>query len=154
MSTVCWRSVSRVYYIIQSQEHILLTVIMHLQCCFERLTCVKITRLRLCAYNHTDADITLIMRFLHWQTAICNGTGLGQPGLVTLYNIASSDSSHAVWPSGKALGWKAEGTRFDSASALRSLQKLWFMDAAVFVSLPTTPHPHSHIPRHTLIHSQ
>ena len=33
-----------------------------------------------------------------------------------------------VWPSGKALGWKAEGLRFESASALISLQKgcgLW-----------------------------
>ena len=98
------------------------------------------------------------MHFSRCQTAICNGKGLGQPGLVTLYNIASSDSSHAVWPSGKVLGGKAEGTRFDSASALRSLQK-WFMDA-VFVSLPTTPppppppptHPATHT--HTHIHSQ
>ena len=33
-----------------------------------------------------------------------------------------------VWPGGKALGWEAEGTRFDTASALLSLQKgcgLW-----------------------------
>ena len=33
-----------------------------------------------------------------------------------------------VWPSGKALGWYAEGPRFDTASALFSLQKgcgLW-----------------------------
>ena len=33
-----------------------------------------------------------------------------------------------VWPSGKALGWYAEGPRFDTASALLSLQKgcgLW-----------------------------
>ena len=29
-----------------------------------------------------------------------------------------------VWPSGKALGWEAEGPRFESASALLSLQKL------------------------------
>ena len=28
-----------------------------------------------------------------------------------------------VWPSGKALGWLAEGPRFESASALLSLQK-------------------------------
>ena len=28
-----------------------------------------------------------------------------------------------VWPSGKALGWEAEGPRFESASALLSLQK-------------------------------
>ena len=33
-----------------------------------------------------------------------------------------------VWPSGKALGWQAKGPRFDTASALLSLQKgcgLW-----------------------------
>ena len=33
-----------------------------------------------------------------------------------------------VWPSGKALGWSAEGPRFDTASTLLSLQKgcgLW-----------------------------
>ena len=29
-----------------------------------------------------------------------------------------------VWPSGKALGWKAEGPRFESAPALLSLQKV------------------------------
>ena len=28
-------------------------------------------------------------------------------------------------PSGKALGWEAEGPRFESGSALLSLQKLW-----------------------------
>ena len=36
-----------------------------------------------------------------------------------------------VWPSGKAL---AEGPRFDSTSALLSLQKLWSVDT-VFVVL-------------------
>ena len=33
-----------------------------------------------------------------------------------------------IWPSGKALGWYAEGPQFDTASALLSLQKgcgLW-----------------------------
>ena len=33
-----------------------------------------------------------------------------------------------VWPSGKALGWQAKGLRFESASALLSLQKLWSVD--------------------------
>ena len=33
-----------------------------------------------------------------------------------------------VWPSGKALGWYAEGPRFEPASALLSLQKLWSVD--------------------------
>ena len=31
--------------------------------------------------------------------------------------------SQPVWPSGKALGWQAEGPRFVSASDLFSLQK-------------------------------
>ena len=33
-----------------------------------------------------------------------------------------------VWPSGKTLGWQAEGRRFESALALISLQELWFVD--------------------------
>ena len=33
-----------------------------------------------------------------------------------------------VWPSGKALGWKAEELRLESISALLSLQKLWSVD--------------------------
>ena len=36
--------------------------------------------------------------------------------------------SEPIWPRGKALGWKAEGPRFESASALLSLQKLWSVD--------------------------
>ena len=36
--------------------------------------------------------------------------------------------SEPVWPSGKALGWYAEGPRFESASALLSLQNLWSVD--------------------------
>ena len=34
-------------------------------------------------------------------------------------------NSEPVWPNGKALGWQAEGPRFDTASALLSLQKGW-----------------------------
>ena len=38
------------------------------------------------------------------------------------------ESREPVWPSGKALGWYAEEPRFDTASALLSLQKrLWFV---------------------------
>ena len=33
-----------------------------------------------------------------------------------------------VWPSGKAVGWQAEGPRFDTASVLLSLQKLRSVD--------------------------
>ena len=37
-----------------------------------------------------------------------------------------------VWPSrGKVLGWKAEGPRFESSSALLSLQKLWSVDTVL-----------------------
>ena len=36
-----------------------------------------------------------------------------------------------VWPSGQALGWKAEVPRFESASALLSLQKLWSVDTVL-----------------------
>ena len=40
-----------------------------------------------------------------------------------------------VWPSGKAVGWKAEGPRFSTASALLSLEKLWFVDSLVTLFL-------------------
>ena len=36
-----------------------------------------------------------------------------------------------LWPSGKAYGWQAEGPRFESASALLSLQKLWSVDTVL-----------------------
>ena len=36
-----------------------------------------------------------------------------------------------VWPSVKALGWQAEGPRFESASALLSLPKLWSVDTVL-----------------------
>ena len=42
-----------------------------------------------------------------------------------------------AWPSGKELGWYAEGPWFDPASAFLSLQKLRFVDC-VFVTLPLT----------------
>ena len=45
------------------------------------------------------------------------------------FNQASGDEfrEHG-WPRGKALGWYAEGPRFDSASVLVSLQTLWSAD--------------------------
>ena len=43
-----------------------------------------------------------------------------------------------MWPSGKALGWKAEGPRFESASALLSLQKFWSVDTVLIVTLSLT----------------
>ena len=45
-----------------------------------------------------------------------------------LYAKEFSKEGEPVWPSGKALGWEAEGPRFDTASVLLSLQKgcgLW-----------------------------
>ena len=39
------------------------------------------------------------------------------------------------WPSGKTLGWYAKGPRFESVSALLSLQKLWFVDTVLIVTL-------------------
>ena len=41
---------------------------------------------------------------------------------------ALNDWREPVWPSGKVVGWKAEGRWFDTASALLSLQMLWFVD--------------------------
>ena len=50
-------------------------------------------------------------------------------GLTPQHSSATlSKDCEPVWPSGKALGWKPEGPRFDTASALLSLQKgcgLW-----------------------------
>ena len=39
--------------------------------------------------------------------------------------------SEPVWSSGNALGWQAEGPRFESASALLSLQKLRSVDTVL-----------------------
>ena len=36
-----------------------------------------------------------------------------------------------VWPSGKALGWLAEGPRFESTSALLSFPKLWSVNTVL-----------------------
>ena len=45
----------------------------------------------------------------------------------------------AVWPSGKALGLvSTEGLRFESASAILSLQKLWSVDTVLLVTLSLT----------------
>ena len=43
-----------------------------------------------------------------------------------------------VWPSGKALGWLAEGPRFDTASALLSLQKKVVVCGYCLVTLSIT----------------
>ena len=48
---------------------------------------------------------------------------------VLLLLLASS--CEPVWPSGKALGLVSRRTSVRSASALLSLQKLWFMDTVL-----------------------
>ena len=45
--------------------------------------------------------------------------------------LCSPDRREPVWPSGKALDWQAEGPRFESASALLHLQKLWSVDTVL-----------------------
>ena len=45
----------------------------------------------------------------------------GHPVSLSL-SLSLSLSSEPVWLSGKALGWEAEGPRFESASAFLSLQ--------------------------------
>jgi len=45
--------------------------------------------------------------------------------------LCSPDHREPVWPSGKVLGWQAEGPRFESASALLSLQQLWSVDTVL-----------------------
>ena len=36
-----------------------------------------------------------------------------------------------VWPSGKALGWKAEGPQFDPLRLSFLFKKKWFMDTVL-----------------------
>ena len=59
------------------------------------------------------------VNFIHFTMYLHNTPGL---------KINPPHTSEPVWSSGKALGWEVEGPRFDSASALPSLQKgchLW-----------------------------
>ena len=49
------------------------------------------------------------------------------------FSYRTQRACEPVWPSGKALGWWAEGPRFESASALLSLQKLWSVDAVLWL---------------------
>ena len=63
---------------------------------------------------------------------VCVGGGAGGiiflVGFVQKGNAVARPYSEPVWPSDKALGWKEEGPRFDTASALLSPQNgfgLW-----------------------------
>ena len=49
-----------------------------------------------------------------------------------IYRNLCSQVRKPVWPSGKALGWQAEGPQFESTSAHLSLQKLWSADAVLW----------------------
>ena len=96
---------------------------------------------------------TLIMRFLTLaKPPYAMARVLASLALVTLYNIASSDSSDAVWPSGKALGWKTEGNsvRFSFSCPFSSKLVVY----GRFVSFPTTSPSPPHPQTYTHIHSQ
>ena len=57
---------------------------------------------------------------------------------VCICNILEKlNTCEPVWPSGK-VGTEAEGPRFDAASALLSLQKLWSVDTQCLVTLSLT----------------
>ena len=67
----------------------------------------------------------------HWdgkpRTATSTFTQL-LDSVATTEEKTKTGTREPVWPSGKALGWQAEGPRFDTTSALLSLQKgcgLW-----------------------------
>ena len=60
----------------------------------------------------------------HW--AILSETARGVTEDVLSWSVCEP-----VWLSGKALGWKTEGPRFESASALHSHQKLRSVDTVL-----------------------
>ena len=43
----------------------------------------------------------------------------------------SNARGEPVWPSGKALGWSAEGPRFDPLRLSFPLKKMWLMDTVL-----------------------
>ena len=53
---------------------------------------------------------------------------------IRAHSMCGPSQSEPVWPSGKAaLGWTAEGPRFESPSVLLSLQKLWSVDTVLWL---------------------
>ena len=56
---------------------------------------------------------------------------LGCP--VVMKEIETSLVCESIWPNGKGLGWWAEGPRFESVSALLSLQNLWALDTVLWL---------------------
>ena len=73
-------------------------------------------------------------KYQHYETHFINNC----VHIIISRNHAYSEPGEPVWPSGKALGWKAEGFRFESTSVLLSLQKLWSVDTVLFVTLSLT----------------
>ena len=89
----------------------------------------QLSRSGLPSVSHTDAcsQVVLVMMwgFMLWEVV---PTLIGRTYKVQL---CSPDRREPVWPSGKALDWQAEGPRFESASALLHLQKLWSVDTVL-----------------------
>ena len=65
---------------------------------------------------------------------------LNQPNITPPGHFQTKNTFHifheAVRPSGKALGWEAEGFWFDSALALLSLQKLGTLFLSLIINEP------------------
>ena len=79
-------------------------------------------------HSHTNSNTVIILRIR---------ASLGYQLVFSTKRLALTcpppppPPSEPVWPSGKALGWQAEGPRFESTSALLSLQKLWSVDTVL-----------------------
>ena len=86
-----------------------------------------------CNTESPDCTMWQVQTLMVWTTQ----RGMCKHAWSRLHNVAGANlhsplkaECHwpVVWPSGKALGWWAEGPRFDSASVLVPLQKLRFVD--------------------------
>ena len=85
-------------------------------------------RLYMNIYHYCLVGVVMTEDMHAYTTAVRRDGLLYGPGAIVT-------SCEPVWPNGKPLGWQAEGPRFDSASALLSLQKLWSVDSLVTFSL-------------------
>ena len=59
------------------------------------------------------------------------GGVLRQVSALFIFRSAFLGVREPVWPSGKAVGWEAEGPQFEFASAVLSLQHLWSVDTVL-----------------------
>ena len=84
-------------------------------------------------------EVTHLLLLCSLPSCVWRGTGRTQDSWrqaerETITNAPlSPPKCEPVWPSGKALGWWAEGPRFESASALSSLQTLWSVDTGLWL---------------------